>query len=217
MKRVLAVAVVAALAATTPALAAPKKAPKPKPVKMSYFLHGAQPLGDLEQNFASSTPLPMDAKKPTGTAAKRKYVTNYIVGPNTECAGNPLLAFWEGNLAGTLTGAYTITLHTTASPQSQLRVRLFDTPSPNACDSDLGQEYPGAILDKIVTVPQGDGKVTISGVFTKPKEIKGVLQIEMSAAGLADPSQVTINYDATSAPSSIAFSCLPRKGKKACA
>lgn len=213
MKRVLAVAVVATLAATTPALAAK---PKPKPIKMTYFLHGAQPVGEIEQNFLTGAALPMDAKKPTGTQVKKKYVTNYVAGPNTECAGNSLLAFWDGNLAGTLTGAYSITLYTTAAPQSQLRVRLFDTPAANACNSGSTMNYPGALLDKMVTVPQGDGKVTISGVFPKPREVKGILQIEMSSGSL-DTSQVVINYDATSAVSSLSFSCLPRKGKKACA
>lgn len=224
MKRVLAVAVVATLAATTPALAAPKKKPAPpKPIKMTYFLHGSNQVGDAEQNFLMAAGLPMDAKKPTGTTVKKKYVTNYIGGPNTECAGNSLLAFWDGNLAGTLTGAYSITLFTTAAPQAQVRVRLFDTPSASACNSGATKEYPLPLLDKTVTVPPGDGKVTISGLFTKPKEVKGILQIELSApteaaAGLGDPtSQVIANYDATTALSSVSFSCLPRKGKKACA
>ena len=218
MKRVLVGALVATMVIASPAMAGPKKKkapPKPRPVPMTMWLHGSQTLGEAEGTMVSGAALTMNATKPTGTQEKSYSVPNYAVGPNTECASNALFPFWEGPVSGSLTGAYNITLHTAATPGSTLRVRLFDSPGEIACDDD----YPAALLDKTVTVPQGnDGKVTLTGAFTALKEVKsGVLQLALTFTGdLGDASQVRVFYDATTADSSVAINCLPKVGKKTC-
>ena len=212
MKRVLTLAVLVSLAVATPSYAAKK--PAPKPVKMTYFLHGAQPLGEVDQPPATEAALPMNATKPTGAQAKSKQITNYIGGPNTECAGNSLFPFWEGPLSGTLQGKVTVTLFTLSAPGSSVRVRLFNTPDPLACN----EAYPVPVLDKTVTVPQGDGKVVVTGDIKRTaKPIKGILQLELSTSGtVGDPSQIRVSYDSAAQNSSLAFTCLPNSGKKAC-
>lgn len=211
MKRVLTAAVVATIAVATPSYAAPKA---PKPLTKTYFLHGTQPVGEVDQVPVGGAALLMDATKPAGAQAKSKQITNYIGGPNTECASNPLFPYWEGPVAGKVTGKVKITLFTLAAPGSSVRVRLFNSPGAQACN----ESYPAAIFDKTVTVPQGDGSVVIEGEVKKSaKPIGGALQLELSPSGtLGDTSQVRAFYDSAAQSSSVTFTCIPNAGKKTC-
>lgn len=210
MPRHLAVLVLAAAAVTGGAHA---QAAAPKPVKMTYYLHGAQQLGDVEQSLAFSDALTMDKTKPSGAQERSKQVVNYTAGPNDQCTNNTFFPFWDGAVSGTLKGTATVTLFTTASPGSELKVRLFNTPEGGCNDA-----YEAPIAEKTVTVPQGDGKVVVAlDIKRRAKPIKGVLRLLASNTGdLGDVSQVRVRYDAVSAPSSLAFTCEPKPGKKAC-
>ena len=211
MPRLLVPLVLVAVAATTASTAT--AAVKPKPVKMTHYLHGTQSLGEAEQFFGVGGAMRMDKVKPTGTQARSKQVTNYVAGPNPECTGNPFFAYWDGVVNGTLSGKATVRLFTTAAPGSEVLVRLFNAPK-----GECNEGYEVPIAEKAAAVPQGDGTVVVvMDVKRRAKPIKGILRLMVSTVGdLGDASQTRLRYDAVSAPAAVTFTCLPKPGKKTC-
>src|ERR671915_2178376 len=108
-------------AALIPSIA---QAAKPKPVKTTLYFHGATPLGESESfPGVADAYLPMDAKEPTGAEPKSKGITNYLAGPNYNCAGNHLFPVWTGPVAGSIKGDVKVTLHTIGTV-GQVEVRV---------------------------------------------------------------------------------------------
>ncbi|MHB8340275.1 MAG: S53 family peptidase, partial [Mycobacteriales bacterium] len=84
--------------------------------KVTYYLHGSQVVDEVgSPPIASSGYLSMDASGPSGTA-KSHQITSYVLGPNTNCAGNNFFPVWLGALHGTVRGTITIKLYTVSTP-----------------------------------------------------------------------------------------------------
>jgi hypothetical protein len=187
------------------ALVAPAGA-KGKPVKKTFYLHGVESLGEAEipQTWLDAIWHVMDATKPAEGQPKSQFVTNYGVGPNTNCSGNGLLPVWKGEVSGTIVGTITLTLHTLASPGAQLNASLFQD-ATGGCNE--AAQPPAA--EATVDVPAGQGVTKI--VFKKvriPVVASLVLQLEPP---LPVPTQVRVFYDAASADSNIKFAV--KKGR----
>lgn len=216
MKRTLVVALSVALV-TTGAVTA-SAAPKPKavkPVPTTWFLHGTQQFGELENpDITDPTYMTMDAKAPTGTSARSAGVTYYVAGPNTNCAGNTLFPVWVGTLAGAPTGDATVELPVQVAGSGSIEIRLFADVFGQACN-DAYEPPIGSVV-----VPVSSGMTSVKAVLkgiNKKKRVIGSLMLQVSPAETLAPPHVTrIQYDATSAQAKLAFTCQPKPGAKAC-
>jgi hypothetical protein len=214
MKRILVLVSVLGLVAVS---AAPGNAAA-KPVKTTLYLHGTQPLGELESDgIVNANYLPMDTTKPTGQAPKSRQVTNYAVGPNTQCAGNALFPVWLGPLSGTVKGTVKVTLFLAGTP-SDVDVRIWPDVNSSLCtNKTLGaNQYPKPAGEVVVTTPPGGGQVTamIKNVNFKAQ---AMFMIQLSPSGPALPAGMVpsfdrVLYDAASFASSVQFTCTPAKG-----
>ncbi len=217
MKRtiVLAISLTCLAASAVTATAAPK-AKAPKPVAMTWFLHGTQQFGELENPNIAEAPTyaTMDAKAPTGTSARSAGVTNYTAGPNTNCAGNTLFPVWAGALDGAPTGDATVDLVLQVAGTGDIEVRLFADIFGQACNEAYEQPLGSAIIP--VTSGQTSAKVVLKGINKKKRNITSLMLQVSPAASLTPPFITRIQYDATTAMSKVAFTCLPKAGKKAC-
>lgn len=220
MKRTLVLVLATGLLATgaVSASAAPKAKPKPKapaPVAMTWFFHGTQPLGELENpDITAPTYMTMDAKAPTGGQARSAGVTYYVGGPNTNCAGNTLFPIWTGALDGAPTGDATVELFLQNVGTGNIEVRLFADIYGQACNDAYEPAIGSAVVP--VTVGQTSAKVVLKGINKKKRNIASLMLQVSPAAPLDPPFHTRIQYDATSALSKVSFSCLPKPGKKAC-
>lgn len=216
MRKPLALALTAGLIAT--ALAAPAfAAKKAKPVATTLYLHGNEVVGEVE-NFAvtsSGTYFAMDSTEPSAAEPKSKQLTNYVGGPNTQCAGNDLFPVWVGDLTGTVTGDITVTFHTITSP-GEVDVRIWPDVASQLCTNEtLGAfDYPEPAAETRVALPPGPGTVeaVIEGVKFKAGS-KLMLQL---TPVVESPFFGRVLYDSTSYVSKIDFSCIPAKGATAC-
>src|SRR5689334_10191145 len=103
MKRSLTLSLIS-LALLGAAVAAPAGAaskPKPaKPVTKTYYFHGSNAFGAVDQNPATGALMGMDATKPTGTSDKTFAFYGVGAGgnssPNASCAGGFLNPNWVG-------------------------------------------------------------------------------------------------------------------------
>jgi hypothetical protein len=209
---VLFVAVATVAGGAVSASAAPAK-PKAKPVAMTHYFHGTEQLGELQSPpVVGSGYAKMDATAPTGTSARSSGVTNYVGGPNTECAGNSLFPVWVGAVDGTPTGDATVELFLQTAGSGSFEVRLFADVTEQACN----EAYPGAIASETVTFTNGQttAKVLLKKINPKGKPL-GSLMVQVTPV-LGPPYIARVQYDATSAASRISFSCLPKAGKKTC-
>lgn len=216
MRKPVALALTAGLIATS--LAAPAFAKKAKAVPTTLYLHGTQVVGEAENypGIASGTYMPMDANEPTGTEPKSKFFTNYVGGPNTQCAGNDFFPVWVGDLTGTVTGDVTVTFHTIASPGGVVDVRIWPDVASQLCTQETfgSFDYPDPAGEVRVNIPPGPGTVeaVIEGVKFKAGS-KLMLQLTPDTVS---PFVGRALYDSTSYVSSIAFNCVPAKGAKSC-
>jgi hypothetical protein len=215
MKKLFVIALLVGLVASaigTPAIAAKKKK---KPIKMTYYLHGNDVVGETYLN-AEQTYMKMDSSKPTGSEPKSIFVTNYVVGPNTACSGNGLLPTWQGLVAGSMTGTLTVTLHTVSTPATKLKVEVFPD-GTGGCDGgalgNSGYVPPAAVSSVDVAPGPAETKVVFKNVKFKTLGHM-LLQLSIDPAPLpTGPQQVRVLYDTADFASSVAFSCTP-KGKK---
>jgi hypothetical protein len=180
---------------------------KPKPVAVTHYFHGTQDMGEV-QNQTDGYGV-MDATAPTGTSARSAGVTNYVGGPNTECAGNALFPVWVGNVNGTPTGDATVELFLQTAGSGSFEVRLFADVTEQLCN----EEYPGTIASETVafTTGQTSAKVVLKKINPKRKPVHS-LMVQITPV-LGAPYIARVQYDATSAASKISFSCLPKTGK----
>jgi hypothetical protein len=226
MKRTLHLLTVAALSASLAgtSVAATKKPAAPKPSASTFYLHGANTIGEQDQTIVTGGPLAMDRTKPSGSTDKGKVLTNYVLGPNTDCTANGAFAVWVGEVAGTLSGKINVTFFTQNDPHATVDVRVFVDADSNLCNSTTGgNQYPGALAEANgVALPAAGGKTSLSlPVIAKGKNAiaHGTLVLEIipgGTAGLVGPEFARVLYDSTTAMSSVTFTCLPKAGKKTC-
>ncbi|MGH2730965.1 MAG: hypothetical protein ACRDJI_10220 [Actinomycetota bacterium] len=203
MKRAIVVALTFGLVAGS--LAMPADAAK-KPKKTTFYLHGNQAAGESElpETWIDGIPHVMDAQEPEGAEPKSQFVTNYGVGPNTECSGNGLYPIWKGNLAGTVVGNVKVTLHTVATPAAKLAIQLYPDAS-GGCNSALGNDFVPPATEAVVEVPPGPGVVE-AVLPNRSFQVAGsmTLQIYIADQGTS-PAQVRLFYDSASMISSVQF------------
>ena len=212
---------VAALAGTP--VAAKKKA---KPVTTKLFFHGGAPVGESESFSAvADAYLPMDATEPAGSEPKSKFITNYVVGPNSNCAGNNLFPVWSGQLTGTVKGDIKVTLHTVGTP-GPVEIRVWPDVGSSLCDTDNPVSPSDAYVDPAgavtVELPPGHGEVeaVIKGVNFKALstlivQLSPTVAVDVPSPGgsALNPFVSRILYDTPDLASSIEFTCIPAKGK----
>lgn len=215
MRKPVALALTAGLIATS--LAAPAFAKKAKAVPTTLYLHGNEVIGEVE-NFAvtsSGTYFDMNSEEPTGAEPKSKQLTNYVGGPNTQCAGNDLFPVWVGDLTGTVTGDIKVTFHTISSPGS-VDVRIWPDVASQLCTNEtLGAfDYPEPAAEVRVDLPPGPG--TVEAVIEGAKFKAGSLLMLQLTPVVESPFFGRVLYDSTSYVSKIEFNCIPAKGATSC-
>jgi hypothetical protein len=188
-------------------LAAPASAGKAKAKKTTLYLHGTETLGEaaLTTTWLDGMLMKMDGSKPGGDPPKSMFVTNYVGGPNTQCSGNGLLPVWKGDMAGTVKGTVTVTLHTIATPATQMNVELFPDGS-GGCESDLGSTgYTPPAEAQVVEVAPGhaETKVVFKNVNFKSE---AWLILQLSIANNPHPGQVRVLFDSADFASNVALS-----------
>jgi hypothetical protein len=183
----------------------------PKPVSITHYFHGTQDIGEVQSETDGYGV--MNATPPTGTSARSSGITNYVGGPNTECAGNSLFPVWVGAVDGTPTGDATVDLFLQTAGSGSFEVRLFANVDAQACN----EEYPGTIGSEVVnfTNGQASAKVVLKKINPKGKPV-GSLMVQITPVLNPPPYIARVQYDATAFNSRITFSCLPKAGKKTC-
>ncbi|MGH2757404.1 MAG: hypothetical protein ACRDI3_06415 [Actinomycetota bacterium] len=199
------------------------EAAKKKPVKTTLYLHGDTILGENDSfTLINDQFLTMDAKKPTGSEPKSRLITNYVVGPNHQCAGNNLFPVWTGEFSGRIKGDVKVVLHAIGTP-GPLVLRIWPDIAGQACDSELtgAMDYVKPAGEITVDLPPGHGMV--EAVFKNVDfTAKSVLMFQISpevavdlpspAGSLLNPFISRVIYDATDFVSSLEFSCTPASG-----
>jgi hypothetical protein len=197
-----------AVAAVAGVLNAPLAQAKPKPVTVTQYLHGTNDIGEVQGQTDGYGV--MDAKAPTGTSAKSYGITNYVGGPNTECAGNALFPVWVGAVNGTPTGDAKVDLFLQTVGSGSFEVRLFANVEEQLCN----EEYPGVMASETVTFTNGQAKasVVLKNINRKRKPV-GSLMLQVTPVLSVPPYIARVQYDATTVNSHISFSCVPKSGK----
>ncbi len=181
--------------------AAPAQAAKPK--KVSLFLHGNFPIGDMTEfvsNVSDGTTMVMDTMEPAAGAPKSFGVFQPF---NEQCTGNPLFASWQAQFTGTIVGPLKLTAHF-AAPATQVRVRLWvDIPFSSCTSGAAGvDDYVDPPFETVVDVPPGQNAVDV--IFKSKKlPVQGNLVLEISQAGAS--SQGRVLYDSSTTPSQLQF------------
>lgn len=220
--------VILSLTLLVAALAGPATAKKAKPVATKLFLHGASAFGENDSfSLLAEGYLPMDTTEPAAGQPKSRQITNYLVGPNSECAGNNLFPVWSGKLAGQVKGDMKFTFSTVGTP-GKVVVRVWPDVSMSLCNSSTtgAADYPDPAGEVVVDLPPGEGTVeaVMKGVnFTAVGSV--IVQVSPAvAADIPDPGGAVLTplfarvlYDSPDFSSSLEFKCIPAKGAKTCA
>jgi hypothetical protein len=217
MRKILTLAILAGLVATS--LSSTATAAKKKPVKTTLFMHGTDPAGEIDQ-LVNGTYLKMDSKVPTEDVPKTVGITNYVAGPNDECAGNSLFPVFVGRLSGTVKGNVTVTFFNVGGPGS-IRVRIWPDVTGQLCNQEtLGvHDYVKPAGDATINALPGDNKIVIKKVKFKALS---ALMVQFSPGAMVDvqgpryipPLVARIAYDSAAFPTTIQFTCTPLRGKK---
>jgi hypothetical protein len=208
------------------AIALPAQAKKKKKsvaVETTFHFHGAQPVGEAESDPAVNNTmyLPMDAAAPDGAEPKSKQITNGLVTPNTECAGNQLYPIWVGKVSGRIVGDVKVSLNTVSTPGGQVDVRIWPDINSSLCTSELAgtTDYPKPAAEKTIDLPPGPGTTEVDlGTVDFPAIGSFMIQISPTPLVDAGPQKVLspfagrVLYDSTSFDSTITFSCVPKTG-----
>lgn len=215
MKRALILALTASCLAAS-AVTATAAPAKPKPVTQTFFFHGTQSFGELENSPLEEPVYPvMDATAPTGTTAKSSGITNYVAGPNGQCSGSTLFPVWVGAISGAPTGDATVELVLQTVVPGSIQVRLFTDIASQSCNEDYVPPIGSATTT--LTAGQTSAKLVIKGINKKLKPFSSLMVQVSPAAALEPPFLARVQYDATNAQSKLTFSCIPtKKGAKSC-
>lgn len=141
-----------------------KKQPAAAPVAHTLYLHGNEPLGEMESfSIVSDAYLPMDTKEPSG-GPRSKQITNYLGGPNTMCAGNTLFPVWTGPLVGQVKGDIKVSFDVISSPGASVDVRIWPDVNSLLCNSTAtgATDYVEPAASQIVPLPAGSGTVEVT-------------------------------------------------------
>lgn len=194
---------VMAVAVLVSAVAAPAGAAK-KPTTL--YLHGTEYAGEvgLTSTWLEDNWMRMDTSKPTDSAPKSMFVTNYVGGPNTSCSGNGLLPTWRGDFKGKIKGL-TLNLHTIATPAAQLKVDVYPD-GTGGCDSGTtgASDYVPPAATETVDVAPGHSE-TVVKFNHKPFKAYNSLVLMLSIVG-PSPAQVRVLYDSTDMASNLQVS-----------
>ncbi|MGH2739841.1 MAG: hypothetical protein ACRDH6_05090 [Actinomycetota bacterium] len=214
MRRVVTVVLAAGLLIA--GIGAPADAKKAKGVKTVLYLHGTSGFGEEDSFVHNSDFLPMDVKKPTGSS-KSKQITNYVVGPNVNCAGNNLFPVWIGNVSGKITGDIKVTFPTQGTPGTIL-IRVWpDTAADGAALCNESYPKPAGEVEASLgaTVEAVIPKVNFTAKSFLLFQVSPVIEFDIPDPGgaILSPFVARIQYDSPDAPASIEFTCTPTKGK----
>ena len=218
------ISMLAATALVVGAFAAPAIAKKKaKPVNTKLFLHGSTVIGENDSfSLVAEGYLPMDPSEPSAEA-KSRQITNYLGGPNTQCAGNNLFPVWSGPVSGTIKGDVKLTFNAIGTPGKAV-VRIWPDVGSSLCDSATSGtfDYPDPAGEVVVDLPAGPGQVEAVMKGVNFKAIGSVI-VQISPAVAADipepggsvlePFVSRVLYDSADFASALEFKCIPAKGK----
>ena len=222
MKRFLVLLVTVGLVASFQPAYAKKKA---KPVATKLFLHGATVVGENDSfTLVNEAFLPMDKTEPAGAEPKSRWITNYLGGPNTQCAGNNLFPVWSGALTGQIKGDVKLTLNTVGTP-GDVVVRIWPDVGQGAsfCDSETtgSTAYVEPAGEVVVSLPPGAGSVeaimenvTLTAVGSVIIQISPAVAVDLPSPGgsVLNPFMSRILYDTANFASVLEFRCVPASG-----
>lgn len=225
MKKFIALLAAGLIAASIAGPASAKK--KVKPVATKLFLHGATVMGENDSfSLYNEAFLPMDKTEPSGSEPKSRWITDYLVGPNTQCAGNNLFPVWSGALTGQIKGDVKLTLDTVGTP-GDVVVRIWPDIGigSSLCDSENpvspASNYVDPAGEVVVTLPPGAGtvqavmkNVNLTAIGSVVIQISPVVQVDIPSPGgsVLNPFMSRILYDTTDFASVLEFSCVPASG-----
>ena len=177
----------------------------------TYFLHGRGPVAEayINETWVDSLYMEMDTEEPTAAEPSSMFVTNYMRGPNTDCDGNGLLPVWKGDFVGKHKGNVTVTLHTVATPATELVISLY-ADATGTCSSagtpgvSEPTEAPKPVAQETVAVTPGPGVTEVTFKNVKFKALSNAL-LQLHIPNLSTPGQVRVLFDSTEFPSSVTF------------
>ena len=217
MKRFLGLFLVIGLVVGSVSTADAAKKKKAKPIAYTYYFHGTETIGEIDamNNLSAFTYSQMDATELSDPAPKSMQFVDYVVGPNSDCAGNYLYPVWRGPVAGRIVGDLKVTFHTVSAPRT-IDVRVWPDISAQACaGNDLVEgNYPAPAAEQSVVLPAGPGmtEVIFEGVnFTAV----GSFMIQLTPPP-GEPMPGRVFYDSADYASGVEFTCIPAKGSKTC-
>jgi hypothetical protein len=205
-------------------VSAAKKKKKAKPVATKLFLHGDSAVGENDSFSAvAEAYLPMDSTEPSGSEMKSRQITDYLVGPNTQCAGNNLFPVWSGELTGRVKGDVKLTFSTIGT-LGEVVVRMWPDVTSSLCDSETtgATDYVDPAGEVVVELPPGSGTVeaVMEGVNFKALgtvivQISPPVAVDLPspAGSILTPLFSRVLYDSTEFASVLEFDCIPAKGK----
>ena len=180
------------------------------PETVTLNLHGTQAIGERDTVVGRKF-LTMDTAPPSATE-KSMNVTNYVVGPNTDCEGNALVPTWQytSDIPMTMDGPLEIKLHTLALPDSPIDVKIYADGDGDCTYEDTTADPPA--LAYTVTPETGQGVTTIKMKRARITKPFTSLTLMLHAPRLS-PSQVRVFYDSATSPSSLSFTCLAQQNE----
>lgn len=188
---------------------------KKKPVPVQFFFHGTEAVGEIDMvnNLSAFSYNKMDTTEPAADPAPKSMSwVDYVVGPNSNCAGNYLYPVWTGALTGRVVGDIKVVFHTVSAPRT-VDVRVWPDIMSQACEGNGLAEgtYPVPAAEKSVTLPAGPGMVEVV-LEDVNFEAAGSIMIQITPPA-GEPLPGRVLYDSADYASSMQFSCIPTQGK----
>lgn len=215
MKRYLVIAVVLGLVAGSlagPATAAKKKKKAAKPVATTMYMHGENPLGELDgvqwfnDGAGSRSTMTLDGEEPSGSTKSMNFFAPVL---NDQCTGLPL-AFptFDGDMVGTIKGDAKMFLNFASAP-GEIVARIWADVPVFSCND--GYIEPDS--EVLVDVPAGSNEVEVVFEDLDLKVNAWVLVEVLALSGTDYRGQVgRLLYDSPDAPSRLEFKCIPASG-----
>ena len=225
-RKLIIMAVVAALVSVVVALPAEaaKKKNKPKPVQTVLYLEGDSQFGEQDVGVLLAAPGKYLQLVPEpGTGEKSMGIPSLSVTPNDQCAGSPFYPVFMGNFVGTIKGDLKVSFEAVGTPGSLVEVRVWPDlmADPAAAGQGCNETYVEPAGKVEVTLPTSRGLVeaVIPGLdATATTNL--VIQLT-GISGSANPPAPTIPPFYGRAyygleTTKIEFSCLPASGATSC-
>lgn len=223
MKRLVAFAAMACLVAGIASGPAAAKKKPAAPVATSLYLHGTEPVGELEAFLpvVHEDLMTMDAT-PSDSQEKSKQITNYAAGPNTQCVGNNLFPAWIGEASGKVTGDIKFVFTSIGTP-GLVDIKVWaDIPGGTGYCNETYVEPNAQALGVALPAGEADVEAVLEG---GPFDVTRTLLVQISPStmdvgGTQRPGTnlfvSRIEYDSESHRSALSFACVPPAGRKAC-